>query len=95
MDAVQSVPDDWGLSDELWEVLQIGLPKHKNKHRGKNKFFQSRHKLYYFCWQHPWQIHCAIDPRAFYAVLLCLVLAVFMQSPRAGVGQDASLSEKL
>src|SRR5438128_6996723 len=33
MDAVQSVPDDWGLSDELWEILQIGLPKHKNKHR--------------------------------------------------------------
>jgi putative transposase len=33
MDAFQSVADDWGLSDELWELLQILLPKHKNKHR--------------------------------------------------------------
>lgn len=33
MDAKQSIPDDWRLSNELWEILQILLPEHKNKHR--------------------------------------------------------------
>jgi putative transposase len=33
MDAVQSVPDNWRLSDELWEILRELLPEHKNTHR--------------------------------------------------------------
>jgi transposase len=33
MDAAQSVPDNWRLSDELWEILRELLPEHKNTHR--------------------------------------------------------------
>jgi len=33
MDAEKPVPDDWRLSDELWEVLRELLPERKNTHR--------------------------------------------------------------
>jgi transposase len=33
MDATAAVPDNWRLSDELWELLEILIPEHKNKHR--------------------------------------------------------------
>jgi len=33
MDAEKPVPDNWRLSDELWEILRLLIPEHKNTHR--------------------------------------------------------------
>ena len=31
--ATSSIPDDWRLSDDLWEGIALLLPEHKNTHR--------------------------------------------------------------
>ena len=28
-----TVPDDWRLPDELWQLMEICIPKHANSHR--------------------------------------------------------------